>query len=178
MHEQRARGGECVGATGPDGENAVVRLDDVAGTRDDEPVILVADHEQRLETTQHAIAAPARRELNRRPRKILGIALELLLELLEESECVGGGARESREHLASLQRANLLRVGLHDGLADAYLPVAADGNLAVAPHAENGGGVNSRKCVSHAERYHDHQGANATFAALAWWARCDRSPFA
>src|SRR5688572_30379340 len=79
-----ARRRERVGAARADRENAIVGLDDVAGAGDDESVVAVHHGEQRLETAKDAIAAPVLRQLDGRPRKIAGMLLELLLELLEE----------------------------------------------------------------------------------------------
>ena len=138
---QRARGGERVRAAGADGEDAVVGLDDVAGAGDDEAVLLVDDDEQRLEPAEHAVAAPVLGQLDRGAREVVRIALELLLELLEEREGVGRGAGEAGEHLAAAQRAHLLRVRLHDRLADGHLTVAADRDAAIAADGEDGGGV-------------------------------------
>src|SRR5437773_11059376 len=56
--DQGPRGGERVRAARPNRENAIVRLDDVAGAGDYEAVLPVSDCEQSLETTQHTIAPP------------------------------------------------------------------------------------------------------------------------
>ena len=99
--DERARGGERVRPAGADREDAVVRLDQLAGAGDDEAVLLVGDDEQRLEAAQHAVAAPILRQLHGRARHVAGIALELLLELLEQRHGVGGGAGETGEDLAA-----------------------------------------------------------------------------
>ena len=65
--------------------------------RDDEAVLAVGDDEQRLEPAQHAVAAPVLGQLDRGARQVAGIALELLLELLEQRERVGRGAGEAGE---------------------------------------------------------------------------------
>ncbi len=91
-------------------------------------MLVIGDDEQRLEPPQHAIGAPVFGQLDRGPRQIRWIALELLLEFLEQREGIGGCARESGEDLP---------VGFHDGLTDRDLAVAADGDFAVLADAEN-----------------------------------------
>src|SRR4051812_29272086 len=84
--DQRARGGKRVVSAGADGENPVVRLDDVARSGDDEAVLAVGDRQQRLESAQDAIAPPILGELDRRALEVSRVALELFLELLEQRE--------------------------------------------------------------------------------------------
>ena len=61
------------------------------------PCCASATSEQRLEPPQHAVAAPVLGQLHGRAREVARIALELLLELLEQREGVGGGAGETGE---------------------------------------------------------------------------------
>src|SRR5687768_13734229 len=147
--DERARGGEGIRAPGSDGENSVVGLDDVSGAGDDEAVLAVDDDEQRLEPAEHAVAAPVLRELDGGARQVARVALELLLELLEEGERVGRGSGEAGEQLAAAEGANLVRVRLHDGLADGHLPIAPESDLAVAAHGEDGRGADARKRAVH-----------------------------
>ena len=65
------------------------------------PCSRVGDDEQRLEPAQHAVAAPVLGELDGGAREVARVALELLLELLEERERVGGRAGEAGEQLAA-----------------------------------------------------------------------------
>src|ERR687890_310668 len=53
----RTGGGERIRATRADGEDAVVGLDQLTSAGDDEAVLRVGDGEERLEPTEHAIAA-------------------------------------------------------------------------------------------------------------------------
>ena len=81
--------------------------------------------------------------------RLSGIPLELLLELLEQRERVGGGAGEARQQLAAAQRADLLGVGLHHGLADGHLAVAAERDLSVAADREDGGRADALELAFH-----------------------------
>src|SRR5437879_12089487 len=92
---------------------------------------------QRLEAPEHAVGAPVLRELDRGWRQIRRIALELLLEFLEQREGISRRAREAGEDLPAAQRAHLVGVGFHDGLTDRDLAVTADGDFAVLADAEN-----------------------------------------
>src|SRR2546426_5349704 len=55
--------------------------------------------------------SPVLRQLDRRARQIAGIALQLLLEFLEQRERVRRGAREAGEDLAAFERPDFVRVG-------------------------------------------------------------------
>ena len=77
----RARGGgQRVRAARADRDDAVVRLDEVAGARQQERRLRVRDDQHRLETAQHAVGAPVLRELDGRPLEIAAILFELRLE--------------------------------------------------------------------------------------------------
>src|SRR5205814_9886080 len=71
------------------------------------------------------------------PRQIGRLTLDLFLELLEQREPIGRGAREAGKTLAALQGAHLVGVRLHHPLTDGDLTVPADGDLAVAANTEN-----------------------------------------
>src|SRR5438128_11248433 len=94
-------------------------------------------------SSEHPIGPPVLRELDRRPRQVARVALELLLELFEQRERVRRGAGEPGEDLPALERAHLVGVGLHHRVADRDLAVAAQGHVAVTAHAQNGRAVNS-----------------------------------
>ena len=113
------------------------------------PCSRVGDDEQRLEPAQDAIAAPVLGQLHRRAGQVARIALELLLELLEQRDRVGGGAGETGEELAAAERPDLLRVRLHDRLADGDLAVAAERDFAVAADGENGRGADALQLTLH-----------------------------
>ena len=80
-------------------------------------------------------------ELDRRARELAGILLELGLQPLEQREGVGGGPGKAADHVAFAEAAHLLGIGLHDGLADGDLAVAADHHAAALADGEDGGAV-------------------------------------
>src|SRR6185503_19282484 len=80
---QRLRGRLRVGSAGAYGQQIVLGLDDVAGARDQQRVLLVGDDQERLEPAQHAIRAPVLRELDRRAHQV-AVLRELRLEQLEQ----------------------------------------------------------------------------------------------
>ena len=79
----------------------VVGLDHVSRTADEEEVVRVGDGEQRVEPAQVPVHPPVLGELDDRLRHVGRIALELLLELLEERERVGDRPREAGEERPS-----------------------------------------------------------------------------
>src|SRR5450759_3888069 len=136
--EERARRCEGVGAARSDREDAVFGLDDVARSRDDESVLPIGYGKQGVETPQHAITPPILRQLHRGALQVSGIALKLLLELLEQGESIRRGARETSEQLAIVKTPDLLRVRLHHGLSNGDLSVASECDLTVTAHRKDG----------------------------------------
>ena len=127
-------------SAGADGHQVVLGLDDVAVAGDHEQVLRVADQQQRLEAAQITIAAPVLGELDGGAREIAEF-FELAFEAFEQREGIGRAAGESAEHLAVAERTHLACVALHHRVAERDLPVAADGDSAVAPHGQDGGAV-------------------------------------
>jgi hypothetical protein len=62
-------------------------------------------------------------------------------EPLEQGECVGGGAGKTADDVALGEPADLLGIGLDDGLADRDLAVAADGDHAILADGQDRGCV-------------------------------------
>src|SRR5207237_9229194 len=121
--------------------------DPLTGSGHDESVFLVGHDEQRLEAAEHTVAAPILRELDGGARHVAGIALELLLEFLEQGHRVGGGAGEPGDDSAAMDQPNFLRVRLHDGFADGHLAITAYGNFAIAPDGKDGRCPHAREWV-------------------------------
>src|SRR6185295_4811464 len=128
---------------GADGEDSIIRLDDVTGAGNDEAVLTIGDGEQSLETAQHAIAPPILGELYSGALEITRISLQLLLEFLEQSERVCRRPGESSQQLAAVESPHLLGVGFHHRLADGHLAVAAKGDLPVPANGENSCGADT-----------------------------------
>jgi len=90
----------------------------------------VGDDEQRFQPAQHAVGAPVFCECHRRPPQAAVHRFELLLEFLEQRECVGRRAGEPGEHFSLIEASQLARVLLQDRLSDRHLPVAGKYDLA------------------------------------------------
>ena len=147
LHECQGRG-LGIAAARTDGDQIMLRLDHIAGARDDIGAARVGDAQQGLEAPQAAVAAPVLGQFDRRTREVAEF-LELALEALEQGEGIRGAAGKSGQHLAAVQAPHLARVGLHDALTEGHLAVAADRDAAVAPHRQYGGAVRCRlgSCV-------------------------------
>jgi hypothetical protein len=76
-----------------------------AGTR-----LAVGHHQEGLQAAQHAVGPPLLGQLDRRPLEAAAVLLDLGLELGEQGQAVGGGAREAGQDLAVVQAAQLARV--------------------------------------------------------------------
>src|SRR5690606_15117390 len=122
------RAGRCEreGAAAADGDDLVVRLDDVAVAADEEDVAAVRDGEQGLEAPQVAVGTPVLGQLDAGAREVGRVALELLLELVEQGQAVRDGAGEAGQDAAVPELADLLGAALHDGVAHGDLAVAAE----------------------------------------------------
>ena len=87
------------------------------------------------------------------------------LEALEQGEGIGRAARKSGQHFSAVQAADLASIGLHHALTQGHLTIAANRDMAVAPHGENGGAVDSLGIVIHGKQ----GGAiRRPFQALRW----------
>ena len=139
--DERAGGGEREAAAGADADEAVLRLQHVAGAREHEADLLVGDRHHGLEPAQVAIGAPVLGQLDAGARELVRMLLELGLQPLEEGEGVGGGAGETGDHVALADAAHLLGVGLDDGVTQGYLAVAGHHDLRALADAEDGGAV-------------------------------------
>ena len=94
--EQRAGRRERVGAARADRGGVAVGLDDVARPREQQRLFPIGDQQQRLEPAEHPVGAPVLGQLDRRAGEVAAVLLEAGLELLEQRDAVGGGARRSR----------------------------------------------------------------------------------
>ena len=136
--DQRARGGQRVRAARADADQAVVGLDDVAGSGDDERVLAIGHRQERLEPAQHAIGAPVLGELDRGARQVAAVLFQLGLESREERERVGGRSREPGHDPIAVELSHLAGAGLDDGVADGDLTVTGDRHLAAMSYRDHG----------------------------------------
>src|SRR6185369_1937632 len=143
------------GAARADREHALLGLEHVAHSGDDERVLAVGDGEHRLEPAQDAVGAPVLGELHGGAHQVALVLVELRLEALEQREGVRGAAGEAGEDAVLIKAAHLLRAALHDDVAERHLPVAAERDLAVAAHGKNGGAVTSWGSRPETQEYRD-----------------------
>src|SRR5262249_53271077 len=94
-----------------------------------------------------AVGAPVLGELHGGPGQLPRILLELAFEPLEQGKGVGGGAGEAADDVALAKLADLLGVGLDDGLADRDLAVAADHHLAALADRQDRRAVPDRRLM-------------------------------
>src|SRR5215472_13665639 len=100
MGQQRPRRRQRVGAPGTDRSDSKVRLEHIARSREDERLLLIRDHQQRLEPPQKAIGAPVFTQLDAGSGEVSLVFLELGFEALEQCESVRGATGESSDHTA------------------------------------------------------------------------------
>ena len=140
-------------AAGADADDALVRLDQIAGARQQEHRFLVEHDQHRFEPAQRAIGAPVLGELDRRALEVAAILLELGFEPREQRERIGRRSGKAREDVVVVKAADLARALLDDGVAERDLPVAGQHRAIVPAHGQDGGRVEGRlhPCsVSHA----------------------------
>ncbi len=144
MAVQRQGGRLGEGAAGADPQHAVLRLDDVAGARQEERPAAVGDEHEGLEVAERAVGAPLLGQLHGPPLQVAAALAQFLLEAGEQGECVGGGAGEPGQDLAVEQAADLAGGVLDDGILEGHLAVAGQDRAAVFLHEQNGGSVDGR----------------------------------
>src|SRR6202040_1832434 len=105
--QERPRGGQSIRTARADGENSLLRRDEVARAGEKQRGVPVRDDQERLELAQHLVGPPVLRELDRGALQVPAILVELRLETGKERERIGRGARESREHVAAREPADL-----------------------------------------------------------------------
>src|SRR4029453_10660174 len=165
--DERAGGGQRVGAARADADQAVVRLDDVARSRHDERVLAIGHRQERLQPPQDTVGAPILGQLHRRPRQVTPMLLELRLEAGEEGERIGGGPGEARHHTVLVELADFPCAGLDDGRADRDLAVAGDRHLTPVTDRDDRSGREAprRRVRSHFARA---RGWAASYARMSW----------
>ena len=124
---------------GADRHNRVGRLDHIAIAGDDQRGAPVGHAEHGLQPAQHAVGAPVLGQFHGRAHEIALMFLQLGLKALKQRERVGRRAREAGQDLLIKQTPHLARIGLHHGVAQRDLAVAADHDMLAAPDREDGG---------------------------------------
>ena len=101
----------------------------------------VDDRQQGLQPPQRPVGSPILGQLRGGAGHVAGKVAQLGFEALQQGEGVGTAAGETGDDLAFKQPADFHRVGLHHGVAERHLAVAADGHPALVAHAQNGRGA-------------------------------------
>ena len=138
---ERARGGQRIHAAGANRGNIVFGFNHIAVAGENQGVALVGDDEHGFQTAQSAVGTPFFGQFNRRAQQLAVLRFQFGFKALEEGEGVGGGAGKARQYLVVVEAADFARVAFHDGLAEGYLSVAGNGDMATTAHGEDGGGM-------------------------------------
>src|SRR6185437_10554046 len=93
------------------------------------------------EPPEIAVGAPVLGELDAGAFQLVGEALELALQPLEQGEGVGGRSGEAGDDIACADAPHLARRTFDDGLAEGDLAVAGDHHLAALADGQNRGAV-------------------------------------
>jgi hypothetical protein len=131
------------GPPDPNPHDPVVRLDQVAGAREEEEGLAVCHDHHRFETPERAIGPPVARELDGRAFEVAAVLFELRFESRKKGERVGGGAGEPCENAIVVEAPDLACAGLHHGLAKGHLAVAGEHGMVRRADREN------RRAVEH-----------------------------
>ena len=137
MPGQRLGGRQRVRASRPDGDDPVVRLDQIAVARQEERQPDVHHDEHGLEASQHAVGAPVFRELDGGPLEIAAILFELGFEAREQCKGVRGRAREPSQDAIVVQLADLASGLLDHGVAEGDLTVARHDGFVTMPNRQD-----------------------------------------
>jgi hypothetical protein len=140
---ERPRRGQRERAARADGDEAVVRLDDLAAAGDEERALAVDAGQRRVEPAQRAVGAPLLGQRDAGALELPGVTPDLLLEAVEQRQGIAGGAGDAGEHLALAlaDAAQLARVRLDHEVAERDLPVGSEGGDAAVDVAEDGRGA-------------------------------------
>ena len=135
-----------------DADDAIVRLDQIAGARQQERRLAVGDDEHGFEPAQRAIGAPVLGELDGGAIEVAAILFELGFEAREQRERIGRRAGKSGEDAVVVQPPDLPRAVLDDRVPERDLAVAGQHRPIVPAHRQDRRGVERRfhlRSVSH-----------------------------
>src|SRR5262249_2562065 len=155
VRRERLGGRQRVRAAGPDGHDAVVRLDQIAGARQQIGRGAVHHDEHRLEAPEHAVRAPLLRQLHRGSFQVAAVLLQFRLEPRKERERIGGGAGDPGQDAVVVQAPDLAGALLDHGVPERDLPVAGHHGLPLVTDRQDG------RCVKHAQKLSVSGGALA-----------------
>ena len=128
-------------ASRADRDDSVIRLDDLARSRNNQGLFPAEDSEKSLELPEIFVRAPELCQLDRSPEKIAVILLQLILEPFKERERIRRGAGETGENRVVVNLPDFPCRLLHDGIANGNLPVGADYGFPFVTKTDDGRGV-------------------------------------
>jgi hypothetical protein len=137
------RRGHGIRAPGPDRNDPVVGLDQIAIARQEICGFDVHDEEHGFQPAQRPVSSPVLDELDDRSFQVAPVLLQLRLEAGEQRERVGGRAGESGKDPVVVQLPDLAGGLLDDGFTEGHLAVA--GHYRGVPVADR----QNRRCEEH-----------------------------
>src|SRR5262249_30060929 len=114
---KRASCRKGVSATGTDGDNTVIRFDQIAISSDQKGGFVVGDNHDCFEMTKRAIGSPILGEFHSRAAQVPVILLEFRFKPGKQSKAVGGRTGKPGENLVVVKPSNLARSLFDDGVA-------------------------------------------------------------
>jgi hypothetical protein len=144
--EQRPRSGLRVRASRTDCDNAVLGLEHIARSGNDQRSARIGNREHRFQPAQNAVGTPVLRQLDRGTLQLPLMLIELGLEALEQRECIGSRTGKAGQHAITVKTSHLACGRLHHDVAERNLAVAAEGDRRAATDGEDGCSV---KLLSH-----------------------------
>src|SRR3972149_3160000 len=144
VRHQSPRCGEGVGPSRTDGNDPVVRLDEIAVSGEQEDMPRVGNDEHRIQTPEHPVGTPVLGQLHRGSLQITPILLKLAFEFREERLGVGGGPGETGENLTVGKTSQFLGALLEDRVTTSNSPIRGERGPVIPPDGEHRGSVTPR----------------------------------
>src|SRR5262245_3693531 len=137
VRRQRLGSCECKRSARSNRNDAIVRLDEIAGAGQKERRRLVEHDQHRFEASQQAIGPPVFGQFHGRPFEIAPVLFELRFESREQGERVGRRPRETREDAVVVETTDFFRALLDHGLTERHLAVAGHDRMIAVPDGQD-----------------------------------------
>src|SRR6266852_3912569 len=148
MFQKRARRGQSVRSAGPDGHQAVIRLDDVPVAGKNECPFGVSHDEQCFEVQQRTVFAPFLGQFHGCLLQIAGELLKFPFEAFKKRNCIGSRTGEAGDDFVIEEAPRFARGVLHNVIAHGHLAVGDEHNLIVPAHAQHCSAVHLRASLA------------------------------
>src|SRR2546427_135962 len=143
-----SRGVQSVRSAGPDGHQAVIRLDDVPVAGKYECPFGVSHDEQCFEVPQRAVFAPFLGQFHGCLLQIAGELLKFPFEAFKKRNCIGSRTGEAGDDFVIEEAPRFARGVLHHVIAHGHLSVGDEHNLIVPAHAQHRSAVHLRASLA------------------------------